>query len=70
VLIWNIGYSHLINKVRSAKPEPKALMSTEYIKTESETAIDTDFTISNYFRSNEEKMGRKSEESGRTSISL
>lgn len=60
----------LVNKVRPTKLESKAVMSTAYIKIESQTEIDTDLTTCNCFRTNEEKMGRKTEESGRTSISL
>lgn len=59
-----------INKLHSTKPESKAVMSTGYIKIALQTEIDTDLTICNCFRRNEEKMARKTEESGRTSISL
>lgn len=70
MLTWNIAYSQLINQVRSIEPESKAVMGTGYIKSESQTEIGTDLTICNCFRTNEEEMGRKTEESGRTSISL
>lgn len=70
MLIWNTGNSRLINKVRSTKPESKAVVGTGCFKSESQTEIDTDLTICNCLRINEEKMGRKTEEGGRTSISL
>lgn len=59
-----------MNKVCSTKTEPKVVMGTGYFRSERQTEIDTDLTVCNCFRTNEEKMGRKTEESGRTSISL
>lgn len=59
-----------INKLRSTKLEFKAVISTGYIKIESQTEIDSYLTICCCFRTNEEKLGRKTEENRRTSILL